>query len=718
MAMKDLFEGSQVTLKGKVKRGRSRTIKFHVNFSDEIDGKNQLEIEKSGSAIFDTTISQKYELPDVPDGREYYLMTWGAEAEGIKGIKWSPDVIQVWPRTMTLEAVDDQGAKVEGFPFRFRQGMELVEARATDAEGMSSFDLTDPGPVRQIIPIAPWETIGNPTQDGRKWEATVRKKPYTATFYSPNIANDWKDDDGQLKQYVNLSGADANLGNIIRFKICPKAENGTKDQDLGMKGDSLYIQFIPDDGNCERDTPRPTLQTPGSIAKEGNTFKSKVEVPDDGELVEFALDLGLAGGDKFELKIGVTESCEDESIKIITWRKLFYKAMVPEFIKDDIGAEDLPAATTNYINGEKALKSAFVEFSLKQWINFAKVDCGADYVFKAAFFKRAGRDLYILPPGGLNPPPKPFGASDERTVDIQLCDIGISWTNEGYETIRPRISALDGANAYTFDTITNKRKYCLPKALAIARKQTAPGTYTVTAAKGSDGVDKSAGTWTALPPNNQPNHPGRENDGKAKSGNLDDWTIEVSDFRTVKITPPVAVQNLIGASSNTKCPVKIKIKFLTCHGHLGTSGGGRQVLVYDKSGPETMASTLCHELGHSMGMTIVPAGNMSPPGLEQPKHVDDKTKGPYYVNGLPLFSGGKRGLHVGPHCAWGIPEKDWKHKTFNGKPGKCIMFGAGGNNAEDKEKKYCDICVTYLKARNLKDIRTSFRSGARDPKEA
>jgi hypothetical protein len=123
----------------------------------------------------------------------------------------------------------------------------------------------------------------------------------------------------------------------------------------------------------------------------------------------------------------------------------------------------------------------------------------------------------------------------------------------------------------------------------------------------------------------------------------------------------------------------------------------------------SLASTVCHELSHSMGMTIMPGRSKEPPGLDPAKNVDDD--GTYYINGTPCIDG-KRDRGAGPHCASGVSKANLADAKFNDKSGTCIMFDSGG--AADTEKAFCDTCKTYLKGRRLTDLKTSWLGRSSD----
>jgi len=60
--------------------------------------------------------------------------------------------------------------------------------------------------------------------------------------------------------------------------------------------------------------------------------------------------------------------------------------------------------------------------------------------------------------------------------------------------------------------------------------------------------------------------------------------------------------DLAGNESADKCPIQIEFKMQDTYSINGNSGGGEQLLVLKTASPGPNASTICHELGHSMGM--------------------------------------------------------------------------------------------------------------------
>jgi len=227
-------------------------------------------------------------------------------------------------------------------------------------------------------------------------------------------------------------------------------------------------------------------------------------------------------------------------------------------------------------------------------------------------------------------------------------------------------------------------------------------------------------------------HPGVDLIGDRKSGPMSDITITHKDMYRIKVTLPVRADpdddplpgDLAGNESADKCPIQIEFKMQDTYSINGNSGGGEQLLVLKTASPGPNASTICHELGHSMGMTSMPNPNTTParpapptpPGLTAPKHVDNG--GLYYVNKKTPLSAGQRDRHAGGHCSFGMPgnkrskKPDFEKWSAGPNDNVCIMWGEGGSH--DNRKHYCPICLKYLKARRLEDIRSRWDNRAAD----
>jgi hypothetical protein len=737
MAKKDVFEDKALALVVSTDAGFFEKIKS-VTFKFTQSGGQTTLPDTPAEASGGKNYTAQLTLPKVKDDEDKYSLSYKFDAlhspwigSDKHVVSDGPDSYTVWPETISIKGTKDSDCKVdlEDFPYAivYPGRGDVSEYTSDDKLAVAEARLRYTGDytinARSPYYIKDWKK-----KKGRVQEATVGKMPWTAKIITPV---DGKSADAPHKQFVNLSGE--GNGSLLEVQV------GPTDLALGLKDEEIKVRATFPKKNSKRNKPFSAvwldainsgpLKPKTATAKPGVDdliYETVVKLPADGSPAVFYLQLGFAGGDHCKLEVGVTDTYGDDQLHIENWRQLSYKVLAPAPITTSLGQSALPAETITYMKS-KAFDPVFVQFALSEWIDLPELEC-ADFLFSPDYFKckwregnklekesGLGRQVYVLPPGGRAMGAK-FGVVDERTTPIQLADSGFSWTNDTWKTETIEISALDGGAYYHAIT-----KRCLPKTLNDAR---AGNPSVLTAAKGTDTISKldDSGVklkWKAKPPPAKPDHPGRvSSGGAAKEGNLDAWTLEYQDHLTIKITPPGDVVALIGTASDTTCPVEVDVRFLPAHMVGGTSGADGIMLVYTSTAPEAMGATIAHELGHSMGMTILPGRNQTPPGLGAPKHVDDSPPGPYYVDGTPDGSTGIRNIHVGGHCAKGLAVTDLTAAKLNNSnrslgDGTCIMWGAGGDNNKDKLKKFCEVCTEYLKARNLDNVKKLFTSGAR-----
>jgi len=225
-------------------------------------------------------------------------------------------------------------------------------------------------------------------------------------------------------------------------------------------------------------------------------------------------------------------------------------------------------------------------------------------------------------------------------------------------------------------------------------------------------------------------HPGLDRNGAPREGNMDVAWLSVKDYETINVKLPkspkgtpeherVLPGDFVGAAeTDTECNVTIKFGYAAGGEINGNSGGGSQIMVLRAAASAgALSETVCHELGHSMGMTIVPGLNndILPPGLTT-KHIDNG--GSSYVNddgtGPYTFTDGKRNVHKGGHCAFSIPGDKVADPKFGGwsPAAGCIMWGSGGS--AETRTSYCPECLKLIKARRLEDIMSEFEGRGAD----
>jgi hypothetical protein len=223
-------------------------------------------------------------------------------------------------------------------------------------------------------------------------------------------------------------------------------------------------------------------------------------------------------------------------------------------------------------------------------------------------------------------------------------------------------------------------------------------------------------------------HPGLDDDGVPRKGPMTDVTIEHVTARKLKFKLPVRANDtealkpgdFVGAASATKCPVNVTYSMKGAYTYNGHAGGGSQVLVLRNVIPEAIAATVCHELGHAMGMAVMPlatgAAMPMPPGVSADLSKNVDSGGWYYRNKKDApHTNGFRNLHQGPHCSNGMPADKKPHQSFSGwsptgASPACIMWGSGGG--EDSRTQYCANCTKILKARDLRDVRKTWAGSA------
>jgi hypothetical protein len=166
----------------------------------------------------------------------------------------------------------------------------------------------------------------------------------------------------------------------------------------------------------------------------------------------------------------------------------------------------------------------------------------------------------------------------------------------------------------------------------------------------------------------------------------------------------------VGPFGPGKCPIAIYFKAALNGMSNGSALMGRQTMVMRRP-KKSVAATICHELGHSMGQTVFVRGGGNPDrrkkpplGMPDPKDVDDTPIGDYYDD---------RHGHQGSHCSKGVA-KTAPVGTMSNSAGSCIMFGSGRDEEEPTRSDYCEQCQKYIKARRLNYIRKLYNGGPND----
>ena len=420
--------------------------------------------------------------------------------------------------------------------------------------------------------------------------------------------------------------------------------------------------------------------------KKGEKLEINMD-PDALGGVVFDLPVGHAGGDTITVHVGSTDECKDGTVVLQTWRKLYYELMVPECMKPRLQQNeakkwDLQETTRKW--AKDRLAPVFIEYELKEAHVFdnAKI---TNWLHDGAYLGKPAGSYYVLgDPAAYSNDPVSFGAAENRTIFVRGCDV---------------IADANAAAAVELE---------VTKAETRSR---GPEIYKVDPGTGNPSV--SAVGWEAvIDPAANPTHPGVVA-GKAKSGAFAIDAIELVTKTTFKVKLSGDAAALAGSLSETKCPIKVSWKWRTADPYNGSASGGRQLMNLGRP-VRPVACTICHELGHSMGMTVldkatdsthVAKGQTSvfqckpPEGLPYPDPVPDGD----------AYDGHD---HTGDHCASGLTKAQKSGDHYGGLKGTCIMFGEGGDAKNPSRNAFCATCAKYLKARNLADLKTGWAARA------
>lgn len=759
-----------------------------------------------------------FQPPPVDDGLDFYEVKYRVEIDnpGKPATKMDgAETFKIWPTKVevTLTADDNKAHKKCRFKIKKGGALGLVKTSGDDGKwseriGTSTWELVAEPPYALVDPI---------THKGKKRSYKVKKNLYKVEFITPVI----KDATKTIKQYVNLDLATGGwtetnaFGHQLSFKV--GAEGDTKrgaGAKLGQKDDHVYIEvnFTP---ATKRNDPQPKLLDDGLdgaavASNSNNTWKGKIKLGADATAT-FKVELGYAGGDIVEIKIGGDDTCADAKLKFQTWRRLFYELMYPDILAGDM--KDLGGGRHDYPDNIKSLvdarlAAAFIEYQLKASHQFAKAKAPKGTLVPPEFIGRpaGGRECFVQGGELGDVTPSLFKAAEDRTIHVTVADKTVS-TNVKQKPESPELTAasstfkngsnfaplkVDVAACSWTAVIPNPALYhqfptmdaetvtagdavnraCEVKVEEVNQKK----SLLLTFARGPNnvgGVDlspteagkvgpfiqgllvatelKKYGNKLKLkitnPDSGAPGeatratnvqvalqtafnthkakvyaHPGLDENGAVRTGAVDAKWFTAEKINEIRINLPTSPNGVeakpgdfAGALSATKCKVKVAFKVTIAGSINGNSGSGEQLFQLLPA-PRTkgaLASTICHELGHSMGMTIMAGRSKIPPGTDPALHIDSTpTAGTYYRNADAAdYTQGIRPLGKGAHCASGVVDID--DEKFSGQKGSCIMFHEGGD--ADSRQAYCATCQSYLQARKLVNVRAAWTArGAAD----
>jgi hypothetical protein len=810
--LKSVYDTEKIPLKAKVKGERTtmakiKEVKFIVTATKNGTQADESPVTAPVQVGFpESSAELNYTPKPVDDALDYYDLRYKAEITPPGKSPLTEDgeeEFRVWPDKVEVTFTADDGEAHKKAKFRVVKGGKDSPVKTAGDDGKWSERVGQAEFTIKAEP--PYELVDPVTHKGRKRSYKIKKNAYKVEFVSPTPAKE------TYKQYVNLDPdpggwtKDKAYGNQMSFTVGAEGDTGrAAGARFGKQGDLVYIEvnFTP---QTKRNDPQPQLLAEGldgapTDSNDKKTWKGKIKLGANGQAT-FKVELGHAGGDVCEVKVGADNTCGDTWVKFENWRRLFYELMYPDFMAPDL--KDIGGGKHDFKDDIKSkvdarLAAAKIEYVCAASRKFTKAQAKPGTVVTGEYLGEPGRDRLILGGRLSEDDPVAFGAANDRTIHVSMADRTVSTGGE-MKAERPQVdkAAFEFSNTKFFvplevdvsgceweaqianpatyhknptieftteDTMdVANRPYVITVEetqqhkrldLTFARGQGGEAATTLEATEtakiepfivsllGANDLRKFANKiklkigrptrtpadttrfnlvkgalQTSFDTKKQPiyTHPGLNVDGTKRKGPVDAAWFKPMELKKLKIELPTSAggaQALPGdladaAESDTQCPIKVSFQVYSTYAINGNSGGGRQLFQLRPAPrtPGSMASTLCHELGHAMGMTIMAGRSKVPPGLDPALHVDSApTKGPYYENGTP--PNGKRNIGVGGHCGTGVPQADWADAKFNGKSGTCVMFHSGGD--ADSRPSYCPTCETYLKGRRLTNIRSGW----------
>jgi hypothetical protein len=327
-------------------------------------------------------------LPSVRDDKPSYVFAYKVLLDGLS--IFDSEDHTVWPRRIRVTAryrklPEDRmnyvdGATVSGFPFVLMQGDELLgDDFNTAADGTRVYDATTPGQIT-LRPESPWVVeapdVAGQAAMGREREFFVRKVCDWRAKIRSHVGG--REEDKPFRQWVNLAdAANPATGSLVKIEV------GPEDLDDALKDQEIFVRVTFPRSNSKRNDPRPAVwrtdQADTSMATMAHpqpgagkcVYEFDYTLPADAAAAVFYVQMGLAGGDKCTIEVGVTEAREDDVLHIRNWRRLSVEMLVPQAnlraaapdLLDDATAALAPALREELA---KIFSDSFIEFVYPQ----------------------------------------------------------------------------------------------------------------------------------------------------------------------------------------------------------------------------------------------------------------------------------------------------------------------------------------------------------------
>jgi hypothetical protein len=484
------------------------------------------------------------------------------------------------------------------------------------------------------------------------------KPAFTADFYSHTAGE-------TVKQYVNLPVAPSKPhGNKVKLTLGPKEDKGVADVAArkGAEGDLIFVQVKLGADNSKRNSPKPGLWIDGkAVAAETDkvTFKGQVALKADGAPVDVELELGHAGKDTCEVKIGATDACGDATLNFETLRKVFVQATVPAGLTEPAYGDATTALAAVGIEFDKYKTEAIADtFEAGAWLDASMIESG-----------KTGKALVIGTHNIAKFTPKFTAQADKKpALHVLYCHYQL----DAETTEHDGSYAVIGTSKIMWppDSTTEVRGYKLA-----GDQINGSGLVFEKAIHDSakDGVVKVS--W-------------RSRTDATKSGDVPRDHIALNQVKygnAVFVKLPSAAATLVDGGDT----LNLRIQVYWAKGwYNGWSTRDNHNVIKGGRPDKGINGTIVHELGHAVGQVVKTA----PPGLEVTAPA--KLHAWWYDNA--------RG-HSGTHCAFGIDQATYDDATKKlntahaSSKCTCIMYGAG-TDVRNAAMTFCDTCKPFVKA--------------------
>lgn len=566
-----------------------------------------------------------------------------------KGLETKAQPLTVYTDWVEVTSVDADGKSIADAAFRLSVDGAKPRDRTTGTSGVRKEEHLPPGKVK-VQWLKPWRLIEWVDADGPKRKAKVEKVPPAVLVWPPK---------GTHSQWVNLA-ADTKkpeLGSKLKVKVRLVG---------GKKGAKVYAKLVFDEkANSKRNSPKPgfTGGVSADWCKQGGVEGTLRD--DDGKPnceAELELELGLAGGDQFTVWVGGSKDCDDESVAITNWRRVYHQVTKPKSMK----LHDRAVL-------KAALKDVFLEYEEYKKVDIDEADSGipAGSFMDGGDFGKPGKKLLNIGDhnatwfrGKFDDTKAPLGAH------VMFCDkqydggTAGAWHEQELEvettTDTTELAIKDG---HKFDVFT--------KAIQDGNSSVLSGS-----------------TWKSLAPSGHPM--------SGKSGDITAAmvTVDATTHGHIKVKLPAGTagkgdvpKGKTATDAVVKHKVKLKVKLRVARGpFLGESSGVHQLIVLTPN-VKAFNAVLVHELAHSLRQTIKEVA----PGLSKADH-----KRHYTGHG-----------HQGDHCATGLSDDDYAKADYRALPlGTCVMYGAASATQDPPGDagKFCDACRPFMRADHCQSL--------------